>query len=126
MKQDCSAPLDGEEKQRHVHGMALQLTEANFESEVINSDVPVLVDFWAEWCGPCKMIGPIVDQLADEVGDAAKVAKVNVDEARDLAVKYNVRSIPLLLFFKNGEVKDQIVGASVTKEQLKAKLDEIS
>ena len=106
--------------------MALQLTEANFESEVINSDVPVLVDFWAEWCGPCKMIGPIVDQLADEVGDAAKVAKVNVDEARDLAVKYNVRSIPLLLFFKNGEVKDQIVGASVTKEQLKAKLDEIS
>ena len=106
--------------------MALQLTEANFDSEVINSDVPVLVDFWAEWCGPCKMIGPIVDQLADEVGDAAKVAKVNVDEARDLAVKYNVRSIPLLLFFKNGEVKDQIVGASVTKEQLKAKLDEIS
>ncbi len=106
--------------------MALQLTEANFESEVINSDVPVLVDFWAEWCGPCKMIGPIVDQLADEVGDAAKVAKVNVDEARDLAVKYNVRSIPLLLFFKNGEVKDQIVGASVTKEQLKAKLDEIA
>ena len=72
------------------------------------------------------MIGPIVDQLADEVGDAAKVAKVNVDEARDLAVKYNVRSIPLLLFFKNGEVKDQIVVASVTKEQLKAKLDEIS
>ena len=106
--------------------MALQLTEANFESEVISSDVPVLVDFWAEWCGPCKMIGPIVDQLADDVGDTAKVAKVNVDEARDLAVKYNVRSIPLLLFFKNGEVKDQIVGASVTKEQLKAKLEELS
>ncbi|MGB0292811.1 MAG: thioredoxin [Luteolibacter sp.] len=106
--------------------MALQLTEANFESEVISSDVPVLVDFWAEWCGPCKMIGPIVDQLADDVGDSAKVAKVNVDEARDLAVKYNVRSIPLLLFFKNGEVKDQIVGASVTKEQLKAKLEELS
>jgi len=106
--------------------MALQLTEANFESEVINSDVPVLVDFWAEWCGPCKMIGPIVDQLADEVGGAAKVAKVNVDDARDLAVKYNVRSIPLLLFFKNGEVKDQIVGASVTKDQLKAKLMELA
>lgn len=106
--------------------MALQLTEANFESEVISSDVPVLVDFWAEWCGPCKMIGPIVDQLADDVGDSAKVAKVNVDEARDLAVKYNVRSIPLLLFFKNGEVKDQIVGASVTKDQLKAKLEELS
>ena len=106
--------------------MALELTEDNFESEVISSDVPVLVDFWAEWCGPCKMIGPIVDQLADEVGDAAKVGKVNVDNARDLAVKYNVKSIPLLLFFKNGEVKDQIVGASVTKDQLKAKLDELA
>lgn len=106
--------------------MALQLNESNFESEVINSDVPVLVDFWAEWCGPCKMIGPIVDQLSEEMGDQAKVGKVNVDEARDLAVKYNVRSIPLLLFFKSGEVKDQIVGASVTKDQLKAKLEELS
>lgn len=105
--------------------MALQLTESNFESEVLNSDVPVLVDFWAEWCGPCKMIGPIVDQLSDEIGDKAKVAKLNVDEARELAVKYNVRSIPLLLFFKNGEVKEQIVGASVTKDQLKAKLEEL-
>jgi thioredoxin 1 len=102
--------------------MALDLTETNFESEVINSSVPVLVDFWAEWCGPCKMIGPIIDQLSGEIGDQAKVGKVNVDNARDLAVKYNVRSIPLLLFFKNGEVKDQIVGASVTKDQLKAKL----
>ena len=118
--------LDAGAKPRHVHFMALQLTEENFESEVISSDVPVLVDFWAEWCGPCKMIGPIVDQLADEIGDAAKVGKVNVDNARDLAVKYNVRSIPLLLFFKNGEVKDQIVGASVTKEQLKAKFDELA
>ena len=106
--------------------MALQLTEANFESEVLNSDVPVLVDFWAEWCGPCKMIGPIIDQLGAELGDTAKVTKVNVDEARELAVKYNVRSIPLLLFFKNGEVKDQIVGASVTKDQLKAKLEELA
>ena len=102
--------------------MALQLTDATFESEVIQSDVPVLVDFWAEWCGPCKMIGPVIDQLSDEVGATAKVAKVNVDEARELAVKYNVRSIPMLLFFQNGEVKDQIVGANVTKDQLKAKL----
>jgi thioredoxin 1 len=102
--------------------MALNLTETNFDSEVINSSVPVLVDFWAEWCGPCKMIGPIIDQLSSELGEQAKVGKVNVDNARDLAVKYNVRSIPLLLFFKNGEVKDQIVGASVTKDQLKAKL----
>jgi thioredoxin 1 len=102
--------------------MALTLNETNFQSEVIDSNVPVLVDFWAEWCGPCKMIGPVIDQVASEVGDTAKVGKVNVDQARNLAVQYNVRSIPLLLFFKNGEVKDQIVGASVTKDQLKAKL----
>lgn len=102
--------------------MALTLTDANFQTEVIDSDQPVLVDFWAEWCGPCKMIGPVLDQVASDLEGVAKVGKVNVDDARELAVKYNVRSIPLLLFFKNGEVKDQIVGASVTKEQLKAKL----
>lgn len=102
--------------------MALTLTDANFQSEVIDSKMPVLVDFWAEWCGPCKMIGPVLDQVATELDGQAKIGKVNVDDARDLAVKYNVRSIPLLLFFKNGEVKDQIVGASVTKDQLKAKL----
>lgn len=102
--------------------MALKLTDANFQSEVIDSKLPVLVDFWAEWCGPCKMIGPVLDQVASELDGQAKVGKVNVDDARELAGKYNVRSIPLLLFFKNGEVKDQIVGASVTKDQLKAKL----
>lgn len=106
--------------------MALNLTETNFQSEVIDSSVPVLVDFWAEWCGPCKMIGPVIDQVSAELAGQAKVGKVNVDEARDLAVKYNVRSIPLLLFFKNGEVKDQIVGANVTKDQLKAKLQALA
>jgi thioredoxin 1 len=106
--------------------MALKLTDANFQSEVINSELPVLVDFWAEWCGPCKMIGPVIDQVATDLEGVAKVGKVNVDEARELAVKYNVRSIPLLLFFKNGEVKDQIVGASVTKDQLKAKLQALA
>jgi len=102
--------------------MSLQLTDANFPAEVLEYDKPVLVDFWAEWCGPCKMIGPVIDQLAGELEGTAKVGKVNVDEARELAVKYGVRSIPLLLFFKNGEVKDQIVGAGITKDMLKAKL----
>jgi len=106
--------------------MAIQLNESNFQSEVIESDVPVLVDFWAEWCGPCKMIGPVIDQLSEELQGSAKIGKVNVDEARDLAVKYNVRSIPLLLFFKDGEVRDQIVGASAGKEQLKAKLQALA
>lgn len=102
--------------------MAVELNESNFQSEVLDSDLPVLVDFWAEWCGPCKMIGPILDQVASEVGDQAKVGKVNVDNNQELARKFNVRSIPLLLFIKNGEVKDQIVGAGVSKEQLKSKL----
>jgi thioredoxin 1 len=102
--------------------MAIQLNESNFQSEVLDSNVPVLVDFWAEWCGPCKMIGPILDQLGQEVEGQAKVVKVNVDDARNLAVQYQVRSIPYLLFFKNGEIKDQIVGANVTKDQLKSRL----
>jgi thioredoxin 1 len=106
--------------------MALTLNDSNFESEVIDSDVPVLVDFWAEWCGPCKMIGPVLDQLSGEVEGTAKVGKVNVDEARELAVKYGVKSIPLLLFFKGGEVKDQIVGANVTKDMLKQKLESLA
>jgi thioredoxin 1 len=102
--------------------MAQQFNESNFQSEVIDSTQPVLVDFWAEWCGPCKMIGPVIDQLSGEVEGQAKVGKVNVDEARELSVKYGVKSIPLLLFFKDGEVKDQIVGANVTKDMLKQKL----
>ncbi len=114
--------LDGCTTGLHVSRMALNLTEDSFQSEVIDSDLPVLVDFWAEWCGPCQMIGPVLEQLSAEVEGQAKITKVNVDDARNLAVKYNVKSIPLLLFFKNGEVKDQIVGANVTKDMLKAKL----
>ena len=101
------------------------LTEDNFEAEVINSDVPVLVDFWAEWCGPCKMIGPVLDQVASEIGDGAKIGKVNVDDNQALAGKYGVRSIPLLLFFKDGEIKDQVVGAGTPKDALVEKLNSL-
>lgn len=105
-----------------AEGNIVNVSEGTFEAEVLKSTTPVVVDFWAEWCGPCKMIGPVIDQVATDLAGQAKVGKVNVDDARQLAAKYNVRSIPFLLFFKGGEVRDQIVGANVTKEQLKAKL----
>ena len=95
----------------------LEVTDKNFESEVLNSELPVLVDFWAEWCGPCKMISPIVDELAHDLEGKLKVAKVNVDEAQELAAKFNVMSIPTLLVFKGGEPVEQIVGA-MSKDQL--------
>ncbi len=101
--------------------MSLQITESNFEAEVLSSPVPVVVDFWATWCGPCKMISPIVDQVAKEVAGVAKVGKVNVDEASALATRYNIRSIPTLLFFKNGEVVDTIMGAT-SKDNIMARL----
>ena len=103
----------------------ISITQENFESEVTQSGVPVLVDFWAEWCGPCKMLGPVLDELASEKGDSCKIAKVNIDDCRDLAVTYNVKSIPMLLFFKDGEVRDEVVGV-INKETISSKLDAIA
>jgi thioredoxin 1 len=100
----------------------IHATEATFATEVLQSDVPVLVDFWAEWCGPCRAIGPMLEQLATETAGQAKIVKVNVDEARGLASQFGVTSIPLLLFIKGGEVRDQVVGAGTPKDTLKAKL----
>ena len=101
---------------------SLTLTEANFQNEVLESDQPVLVDFWAAWCGPCRAVGPVVEEIAEEYEGRAKVGKLNVDEHPGVAAKYGVRSIPTLLVFQNGELVDSAVGA-VPKSVLIEKLD---
>ena len=90
---------------------ALEFTSDNFDMKVLQSDKPVLVDFWAEWCGPCKMLSPTIDALASEFSDKYAIGKLNVDNNSDIATKYGIRSIPCLLFFKDGKVEKQIVGA---------------
>ncbi|HNR54616.1 MAG TPA: thioredoxin [Flavobacteriales bacterium] len=102
--------------------MALELTDSNFEELALKSDKPVMVDFWAEWCGPCRMVGPVVEELAKEYDGKAVVGKVNVDNNPQVAMKYGIRSIPTILFLKNGEVVDRSVGA-VPKSQLSQKLE---
>ena len=102
--------------------MALEITEANFEEVVMKSDKPVLVDFWAEWCGPCRMVGPVVDELATEYKGKAVAGKLNVDSEGAVAQQFGVRNIPTLLVFKNGEIVDKQVGAT-SKQVLAAKLD---
>jgi thioredoxin 1 len=97
---------------------AVNLDESNFEREVTRSDKPVLVDFWAEWCGPCKLIAPLLDEIAREKAGSVKIAKVNVDENQSLSSKYNIRAIPSLLFFKNGQLRDQVTGMTSKKDLL--------
>jgi len=102
----------------------ITFTDGNFDTEALKSDVPVVVDFWAAWCGPCRMIAPIIEELAEEFQGKIKVGKLDVDENQQTAIKYGVRSIPTVLFLKSGKVADTIIGA-VPKSTFKEKLDKL-
>lgn len=109
-------------KPKNINKMALEITDANFEELVLKSDKPVLVDFWAEWCGPCRMVGPVVEELSADYAGKAVVGKVNVDNNSAISAKYGIRNIPTILFFKNGEVVEKHVGVAA-KNVLAGKLD---
>ncbi len=102
--------------------MAIEVNDSNFKSEVTDSEMPVLVDFWAPWCGPCKMIAPVLEELANEYDGRVKIVKLNVDDSPDTASKFGIRSIPTLIMFKNGKVFEQTVGAQ-SKDNLKQLVD---
>jgi thioredoxin 1 len=103
----------------------INLTQDNFAKEVLESSTPVLVDFWAEWCGPCKMIAPVLDELADEYDGKVRIGKVNIDNEQGLAAEYGVRAIPTLLLFQKGQVAEQIVGLK-SKRDLKNSFDKVA
>jgi thioredoxin 1 len=103
----------------------IEVNEANFESEVLRSNQPVLVDFWAEWCGPCKMLGPVLDEIALEQAGRAKVAKVNVDTNPGLAARFGIQAVPALLYFAGGEVRDQTVGVQ-GKQAIVSRLEKLA
>jgi thioredoxin len=105
--------------------LIINLTQENFAQQVLQSPAPVLVDFWAEWCGPCKMIAPLLDELADEYDGKIKIGKVNIDEQQSIAAEYGIRAIPTLLLINKGQVAEQMVGAK-SKRDLKASLDRIA
>lgn len=102
---------------------AVRLTDENFKKEILDAKIPCLVDFWADWCGPCKKIAPMVDEIADEYRGKVKVAKMNIDEGQKTASSYGVMSIPMIMFFKDGKVLGQVIGA-VSRPELKAKIEE--
>ena len=103
-------------------GTIAEVTDNNFQAEVIESNVPVLVDFWAPWCGPCRMVAPVMEEIAQERGDQLKVVKLNIDESQNTAIQFNVMSIPTLILFRNGEVAKTVIGA-YPKRKLEAELE---
>ena len=105
-----------------MSGTVTEVTDNNFQAEVIESDLPVLVDFWAPWCGPCRMVSPVIEEIAKERGEALKVVKMNIDENNETAIAYNVLSIPTLMVFNHGEVAKTVIGA-YPKKRLEAELE---
>jgi thioredoxin 1 len=110
-------------RQISMAGKAVEITDANFQDTVLNSDKPVLIDFWAVWCGPCRAVAPIVEEIAEEYEGRAVVGKLDVDSNRDTATKYGIQAIPTLFLVKDGEIADKIVGNVADKNNIKAKLD---
>ncbi len=105
-------------------GKGIEITDANFEEEVVKSDIPVLIDFWAPWCGPCRMVGRIVEEIANDYAGKIKVGKINTDDNQKVAAQFGIRSIPTLMIFSGGELKESLVGVQ-PKEILAAKIDKV-